>query len=96
MAQASTVPTLHDAGPFAAKTHYGVLVANEHYISTPDAYNCMRDGEPNFDEFCAAGRAVEEAICDNQNLAEAIAVMLNRAYVMGAGGMGTIHVTPRG
>jgi hypothetical protein len=50
------------------------------------AVTANEDVDRSFDELCSSMRFVDEAIKESQELSEAIAVLLNRAYEMGLSG----------
>lgn len=67
-----------------------VLSNSEFYVSVPDqGFSASGDlasvGEDqnDFDELCISTGIIEDAVADNEDLANAIVVMMNRAYAMG-------------
>lgn len=76
--------------PFKADSTMRVLRADTNLIATPardfDHLGALeKQGETpdDFDDFCRAIRIVNEAVEDDADLAEQIAVLLNRAYAYG-------------
>jgi len=67
-----------------------VLSPSEYYISVPEhgfsqsgALAAAGEDQNDFDELCIGSSIIEDAVADNEDLANAIAVMMNRAYAMG-------------
>jgi hypothetical protein len=81
---------------FEAKTNQGVLRGDDHYISSPDDFLTKRTLDGTFDDGCNALRTLEEAVENDQDLAEAAALLLNRAFWLGQGRCAPFHVEPRG
>jgi len=80
---------------FEAKTNYGVLRGDDHYFSYPDDFMTKRTVDGTFDEGCQAIQKIDEAVADDQTLAESIATLLNRAHWLGQGRCAPFHVEPR-
>ncbi len=76
--------------PFAADSTMHVLRPETNHISTPakdfdhlGALEKQGETEGDFDDFCRAIRIVNDAVENDPDLAEQIAVLLNRAYAHG-------------
>lgn len=77
--------------PFRATTTHPTLRAPEHHVSTPkkdfDHLGALVEAgedKSDFDAFCSAMRRIEEAVENDEQLAEDIALLLNRAHAHGA------------
>lgn len=77
------------AKPFAAGSTPKVLGPCENHVATPADFDFLGSlaavGEDNddFNDYCNAIRVVSDAVIDNSELAEAIAVLMNRANAYG-------------
>lgn len=78
------------ATPFTVHTGVNILRSNHHGIGTPGlgfdelgALKAQGEDEGDFNDFCHAIRALNERCEGDQELAEEITVMLNRAFAYG-------------
>ena len=76
--------------PFSAGQNMQVLRPHEHFVKTPPAgfnhlgaLETVGEDDGDFEDFCAAARRIDEAVENDEQLAEDIATMLNRAYAYG-------------
>lgn len=76
--------------PFQATIVPRMLRSDDHYVSMPKlgfthlgALESVGETAGDFDDYCSASRRIEEATCDDTQLAEDIAVMMNRAFAYG-------------
>lgn len=96
MAQQQAEPVdPEDVKEFEAKTNYGVLRGDDHYVSYPDDFLTKRTVDGTFDEGCQAIQKIDEAVANDETLAESIATLLNRAHWLGQGRCAPFHVEPR-
>lgn len=78
------------ATPFTVHTSVNVLRSNDHAIGTPrlgfDELGALKkqgEDEGDFNDYCHAVRTLNERCEDDEDLAEQITVMLNRAFAYG-------------
>lgn len=76
--------------PFAAKLTATTLSDGDHYVATPaktfdhlGALAAVGEDEGDFDDYCRAIHLANERCAADEELAEAIAVLLNRAHAHG-------------
>ena len=72
--------------PFTAEILPQVLNDDEHYIAYPKSFGFQGAAEDanEFEKFCSAQRFVERSVESNPELAKATAILLSRAYALGA------------
>ena len=76
--------------PFSAGSTMKMLRSDQHFVRTPStgfdhlgALASVGEDEGDFDEFCSASRAIDDLCENDEQLAERIAVLLNRACAYG-------------
>lgn len=97
MAQDQTKPVdPADIVLFEAKKGARKLGKSDSFLAVPDDLLVLRTLDTGFDEACSAIRTVNDGVASDPDLAEATAVLLNRAYWLGQGRCAPFHVTPQG
>lgn len=76
--------------PFTAKVTTTTLGDGDHYIAGPSksfdhlgALQAVGEDEDDFDDFCRAQRLVAERCTDDEELTEALSILLNRVHAHG-------------
>lgn len=64
------------------RSEFYINVPNQGFSTSGDLASVGED-QNDFDDLCIGNIIIEEAVADNEDLANAIVVMMNRAYAMG-------------